>query len=324
MELSIIIPMYNVESYIGRCLRSCFAQDLEENEYEILIINDGSTDDSLHIASEMIKCHPNARVISQANGGLSAARNTGIDNAQGQYLFFVDSDDWIETNCLKKIIFTCNRLKLDILRICAANITGNGAIRRNSYQEDIIERGIDVLKKGVVYCAPFSIYRRDFLNQYGLRFYPGIYHEDNEFTPRSYFYAQRVSSLNDVLYYVYSNPESITRKPNPKKAFDVITVMDSLREFSSVLNSDEQRIFNYHIASSMNAALNETYSMDHKNNRLFNDALFEHKHLFGHLKASDSLQFKMEGLAFSLFPHHVVEVYHFLRLFDFRKLLHSK
>ena len=321
IEISIVIPMYNVAIYIERCLRSCFCQDLDKNKYEILIINDGSTDNSLQIANSIIKDYSNARIISQDNAGLSAARNTGIDNAKGRFLFFLDSDDWIAKNCLSKIVDKCNALDLDVLRICAANMIGDKAVRRNSYNENEVFRGVDVLKRGVVYCAPFSIFRRSFLNQYSLRFYTGIYHEDNEFTPRAYYFANRVSSLNDIFYYVYQNPESITRKPNPKKAFDIITVMESLREFSMSLEDEEKRIFDFHISASLNTGLNETYSMDSDSIKLLNQALNEHRHLFLHLMSSSSLKFKVEGVFFSLFPRHVVEIYHFLRLFDYRKLM---
>lgn len=96
MKLSIIVPMYNVEQYIEKCLKSLLNQDLSRDDYEILIINDGSKDRSKHIVNEYMKNNKNIRMINQKNGGQSKARNTGIDNAKGEYLFFVDSDDYIE------------------------------------------------------------------------------------------------------------------------------------------------------------------------------------------------------------------------------------
>lgn len=95
--------MYNVEKFLAKCILSCENQDISKNEYEIICVNDGSPDNSFQIAETLALQYPNIKVISQPNRGLSAARNTGICCAQGDYIFFVDSDDWIEEKILKKI-----------------------------------------------------------------------------------------------------------------------------------------------------------------------------------------------------------------------------
>ena len=107
-KLSLIIPMYNVELYIEKCLNSCINQDLSADEYEIIIVNDGSKDNSLSIAESIAQKHNNVRIITQTNGGLSSARNTGLINSRGEYIWFIDSDDWIEPNVLKELYTTAS------------------------------------------------------------------------------------------------------------------------------------------------------------------------------------------------------------------------
>ena len=109
--LTIVIPVYNVEKYIEKCLLSCVHQDIPSDSYEIIVVNDGTKDNSLRIAESIATTHSNISIVSQQNKGLSAARNTGLKLAKGNYIWFIDSDDWIEDNCLSSI---CQRLAQDI------------------------------------------------------------------------------------------------------------------------------------------------------------------------------------------------------------------
>ena len=98
MILSIIIPVYNVEKYVEKCIRSCENQDIPKENYEVIVVNDGSPDGSLAIVERLANEFSNIKVINQENKGLSMARNTGLEAAKGEYVWFVDSDDWIEEN----------------------------------------------------------------------------------------------------------------------------------------------------------------------------------------------------------------------------------
>ena len=136
MELSIIIPMYNAASSIERCLVSTQRQNIAKTDYEVIVINDGSTDNSLEVANGVASRYSNIQLYSQENGGLSRARNAGLDKAKGDYIFFLDSDDSIAENCLEKIISKCKEHNLDILRICAANVIDGVPKRRFTLNED--------------------------------------------------------------------------------------------------------------------------------------------------------------------------------------------
>jgi len=320
MVLSIIIPMYNVEQYIGKCLDSCFCQDIPLSDYEVICVNDGSPDKSGDIARRYACKYSNLKVINRPNGGLSAARNTGIDNAEGDYVMFLDSDDWIEENCLAKI---CRQLKVetpDILSICAANMIDGKPVRRFSHAGKLPMAGIEVMKKRMSPCAPFSITRRKLLNDKQLRFFEGIYHEDSEFTPRLYYYAAKVSFMDDIIYYVYQNPESITRKPNPKKIFDVIGVVcPRLHDFSVNLKQDEKQVFSNRISSDINTALSRSRECTEAQIKEVNRLCYRNRYLFKHLMSSTVLKYKLEGYLFGLFPRNTVLMYRLIQLFNLKR-----
>ena len=309
--LSIIIPVYNVEAFIERCLKSVEDQDLSLNEYEVISVNDGSTDCSLDILNRLSSHYHNIKIISQENKGLSEARNTGLKHATGKYIMFVDSDDWIEKNCLKKITTICEEDQLDLLRICAANCTNDGKIqRRFSFQDRAsIMDGREVVRKGFYACAPFSIYRKTFLDENILRFFPGIYHEDNEFTPRVLYYAKRVEEINDVVYYVYQNPSSITRTVNPKKCFDNIIVAERLLDFASDKDEEWKKLTYHLVVRAINGCLYDSLNIDKDSKRMLNKTLFDKRALFKCYQTEKSSIHRLQGIFFSLFPRSVTSVY---------------
>lgn len=319
--LSIIVPVYNVEQFIEKCIDSLLNQNLSKEEYEIIAVNDGSTDKSLSILEKLRITGSNLLVISQENKGLSAARNTGLKQARGRYTWFVDSDDWIEKNCLEMVTNICISKNLDVLQICAANVI-NGVPHRRFYRQNeySVIKGSDCLKKRLSFCAPFSIYRTLFLKENDLWFYEGIYHEDNDFTPRVFSKANRVLAINDILYYVYLNPNSITRTVNPKKSLDCILVMNRLSEFQKSLEKNLWQSFDNIITTTMNVALHDTIGLEKEDMKAFTKALNENKHLFRHLWRSNSWVYKIESILMYLFPMHPIEVYRFLNFFDRRSI----
>lgn len=317
MILSIIIPIYNVEKYVEKCIRSCEAQDMSKDDYEIVVINDGSPDNSLKIVKCIADEYPNIKIISQANKGLSAARNTGMRNASGEYYMFVDSDDWIAENCLGKI---CRKLKAeqpDALAICAANVKGEGMIeRRQTYADETPTSGYELLKKGVSPCAPFAIWSAKFFNKYKLSFFDGIFHEDSEFTPRAYYFAEKVSFVNDIIYCVFQNPNSITRTPNPKRAFDLVNVVCThLSEFcESVVRKEHRQIFYNLIALYLNNALAYICMADKRQQDLLDDAISLNGHLILDMQNASSAKYRFEAFLFRAFPKHYVRIYKMLKL----------
>lgn len=317
--ISIVIPVYKVEEYLSDCLHSCVKQNLDYNQYEIIIINDGSPDNSLGIAKEYENKYSHIHVFSQENSGLSVTRNNGLKLAKGKYVWFVDSDDRIRENCLKEIVEKCEEDNLDLLAICGARVIDGIEHRRFSYTDFSLVSGIEVLNKNgkIPFPVQFSIFRRQFLIENRLNFYPGIFHEDAEFSPRAYFYAKRVGFSNDIFYLTTINPNSITRSVNYKKSFDCIRVALSIHKFMNDIARGECEIFFHnHISLMINNALANIllYNLVDRDDILkqFSDYLFSNRYLFAHLHKSSISKYKFEAILFSLFPNHVVSVYKFL------------
>ena len=229
MTLSIIIPVYNVEAYLSKCLDSI----LVDNTFtgQVICVNDGSTDGSLAILEQYAAIYPNLEIVSQDNSGLSVARNTGFDRAIGDYVFFPDSDDWIFPGSLDKIL---------------SQIDGEDVVYFNAKKffedQQLYSKGIDIpnLKdlSGAAYfaaiydqprnmpcvCVCGGVYLRSFLKEHNLYNEPGIYHEDNYFTPQVLLKAQRVSSINEYVYAYRIREGSITADVKPKHIHDMLFI----------------------------------------------------------------------------------------------------
>jgi|SRR5690554_3140403 len=313
IKISIIIPVYNVEKYVEKCLRSCAEQDLPSNEFEIIVINDGTQDNSLEIVNNVACNYNNIRVFSQENTGLSGARNKGLSLAKGEYVWFVDSDDWIQENCLKTIydkVEGYDLLAMGLIR----NYESNSKLSESlNHQSSSIKNGHDLLKTVFLPQIPTYIYNRSFLLRNDLMFYEGIFHEDNEFTPRVIYYANKVKVLKESFYYAYKREGSITTQPNPKKAFDSIIVAESLSLFCENIEKEFQDRFNQIISGVINNALSNTYEMSQTKKNELNKFIFQRRYLFKHLRKSSILKYKVEGFLFTFFPKNTVSIYQYIQ-----------
>ncbi len=229
MNLSIIIPVYNVENYISKCLDSI----LVGNAFigQVVCVNDGSTDNSLKILESYVKKYPNVEIFTQQNAGLSAARNTGIKAAKGEYVCFVDSDDYWEPNVLGGLMEQIERDKLDVLRFKYQNVNENYEVfnpnkgnpyRNDDYSESVTD-GVSFLNSrfGTACYAVMFIVRRSLLD--GCIFTEGIYFEDVDWTPRMLSRAKRVASADTVVYSYLVRKGSITKaidRTKQKKVLD--------------------------------------------------------------------------------------------------------
>lgn len=212
MKLSIIIPYYNNGNYFKRCFDSLLQQELKSDEFEIIVVDDGSTEDTGRLLSYIEK-HDNIRYIRQENAGPGAARNRGLDVAQGEYVFFCDSDDFIAENVLGSLYqIACNN-KLDMLFHNRIQINDGDSInehRRNFGKIDFYPSGKHYFGaiNGYIKSGPtFYIINRLFIERNKLRFPNGIITEDTAFYIDALIVAGPVAVVDvDVYYYVtYSN-----------------------------------------------------------------------------------------------------------------------
>lgn len=208
MKLSIIVPVFNVEQYLKQCLESLQGQNY--SDFEVICVNDGSTDGSRKILTEMENRFSQMRIIDRENGGLSAARNTGLKEAKGDYIVFVDSDDWVEPTMLSRLAAECEGEEM-VCFACRRTDTNTNDIllTEQSAGWDYYNRYALEARIVPFVCVWQRCYRREFLTGNNLFFREGILHEDNEFTPRACLKAKSVRVIPDILYNYRVRPGSI-------------------------------------------------------------------------------------------------------------------
>lgn len=233
IKLSIIVPVYNVENYIHPCFESIFNQGLNDDEFEVIIVNDGSTDRSMDMIADIINQHNNIMIINQNNQGLSVARNNGIAAAKGEYIIMPDSDDLLIGNSIPPLLDIALETKVDIV-VGDYLMMSNDEIEQLSYNK--IKRhatltkemtGIELLKNIKACYVWNKLYRRDFILQNHFSFIPGIRFQDIPFTHECYIKALRCIKVNSLLN-IYRRGHSSASDPNSfntQKAHDFSTAI---------------------------------------------------------------------------------------------------
>lgn len=203
MKFSIIIPAYNLERYIKDCLLSILSQDLNHSDYEIIVINDGSVDDTENIVKNMALENPQIKLINKENEGVSIARNVGIDNAQGDFLMFVDGDDSLETNTFKAIyrVMTENRLELARFGYNITDIQG-AIVEINKTSSSIMNGEAYLLSQNNPIFFPWLyVFSKKLLSESKIRFNSNLsFCEDKEFMIRLLSHVKRFQSFDLVRY----------------------------------------------------------------------------------------------------------------------------
>ena len=318
MKLSIVLTVFNKESYIERSLGALLSQNIsQEGEFEILVVNDGSTDNSAEVIKQYAGRDYRVRVLTQNNQGLSMARNNGLKAAKGEYVWFVDADDTVAPNAVASILIAIHEIP-DIIPIYAQT-DGSDTIRNAVDKASKTGREIIVGGKWEE-CGVFNVFRKSFLIDNELCFYPGIYHEDAEFTPRMLYLAQTVKVIPEVLYRVYRDPTSITQVPRSKRAFDYLTIALRLYDFlkgkGELSTSIGMSVFNK-VSVDLNMAFWVIVQNDKDEQRKFNRCFFDNRKIFTHiLRSSTHLKYRIEALFINLVPRNAVLVYKFMKAFS--------
>ena len=223
--LTVVIPVYNVEKYLKRCIESILIQ--EWKNYDILLVDDGSTDNSPQICDDYAKTYDFISVIHKKNGGLSAARNTGISNAEGEYVYFPDSDDWIEPDTFIALAEVVESQKFDIISFNREFVKGEeDAIVSDSLVTQVFEGKdafVQMLKHSYITgFANDKIYRKSLFIDNKIMFPSGKYYEDLGTNYKLFLLSEKVYATNQKYYhYLIDNPDSITQSWNEKKFRDM-------------------------------------------------------------------------------------------------------
>lgn len=236
MRFSVVIPVYNVEKYLKDCLDSVLNQTFAD--WEAICVNDGSTDNSSAILAEYASRDSRIKAITQPNGGLSAARNTGMRAAQGEYVFFLDSDDWLETNALKVLSEHLNGEDM----LCFSGRRYHEETKAFNPADELCEKsyesGMDYYNENALLprdfafvCTVLRAYKRTLLLENGLWFKEGIFHEDNLFTPLVCYYAKNVRVVDACLYNYRIRANSITTTAHLSRLRDLMGTANALAAF---------------------------------------------------------------------------------------------
>ena len=223
--LTVVIPVYNVERYLKRCIESVLAQ--EWKDYEILLVDDGSTDHSTQICDDYVKDYDFISVIHKENGGLSEARNTGISHAKGEYVYFPDSDDWIEPDTFIALAEALESQEFDIISFNRDFVKGEeDAIVSEPEVTQVFEGKdafVQMLKhRYITGFANDKIYRKSLFVDNNILFPSRKYYEDLGTNYKLFLSAKKVYATNQKYYhYLIDNPDSITQSWNEKKFRDM-------------------------------------------------------------------------------------------------------
>ena len=230
--LSIIVPVYNVEKYIRTCMESIFRQNLDENVFEVIIVNDGTTDHSMEVIQDIIREHSNIFVINQENKSLSVARNNGIAMAKGEYILMPDSDDLLIDNSLSVLLQKAVASKVDLVVADFLEMTDEEIDHITMIPQKELEvqvkTGEQLLLEDLNPGQCFvwrTLYKREFLINNHLTFVPGIRYQDVPFTHECYLKAGKCLRVFWLLNIYRRGHESATSSFNKKKAYDFCIVI---------------------------------------------------------------------------------------------------
>lgn len=291
MKLSIVVPVYNVEAYIKKCLLSCINQKgVSKDDYEIIIVNDGTKDKSMEIVENTIQQlspQRNITIINQVNKGLSEARNTGLKHVKGDYVWFVDSDDWIDEDSVENIISTLQRNNVDILQMPYK------IVYEGSSKEDIVHvksiatpiSGKDCMKlTRLPNLAQSRIIRKSLLQYEDIRFTPGILHEDAELKPRLLYVTESVMTLDKPCYnYLKRMNNSITSSFTMRNAEGRWYGVKSMHDYSKDFSYKDKMLFNEDMNFNMYFVLTGLKKLNKEEKRQMIDEISKYRDIFKRL-----------------------------------------
>lgn len=249
--LSVILPVYNVENYLEECLDSLLNQTY--SNFEIIAVNDGSTDNSLQILLKYKLLFKKMIIISQENSGLSSARNTGIEQCSGTYIYFLDSDDYISKNTFEKVIDIFKETDVDLIKFDATPFSDdpNFNVDLNEYNSNNIYQTGKIYEKSEFlsliekkYQAPVWLYifKADILKLNNLSFRPDLLHEDELFTPKLLVNCNKFYYINEQFFKRrYRKGSIMTTQNNEKSILNYNIIINDLYNYSEIFVGEEKK-----------------------------------------------------------------------------------
>ncbi|MEG0176111.1 glycosyltransferase [Anaerorhabdus sp.] len=233
-KVSIIVPIYNVEEYLGKCIESCLCQTF--TDYELILVNDGSTDNGLSICHEYEKKDSRIKVLDKPNGGLSDARNAGMKTAMSPYIYFLDSDDFIEPTLIEKCVNKLDETNADMVIFDVYQYfmkTNTKEIIKNGYGDSRcvnVGNNPEVLTK-VLNAAWNKMYKLSLFKDNHIEYPVGYYYEDLGTTYKLMLKANQICFINEPLYdYLADRPGNISQQFN-QKTYHILDMIEEIVEY---------------------------------------------------------------------------------------------
>ena len=275
MKISFVIPVYNAELYLNKCIKSIYNSELPDTELEIIMIDDGSTDNSVEVAKQICQQYKNTMLLEQENQGSSVARNAGIEKATGDYIWFIDSDDYLDSSLLGRIKNDIIENNFpDIFAIQLKLIDGKTTCIECSQQKvkhNVILKGRNAILSGYQPSSACAlICKRDLIKKHQLRFYVGISHQDVEFSMRAVALAKNIY-FSDYQAYIYIKHSGSVSKPKTVEKQYFYTIGDmyvALSHQKFIETLEDKELQDYILRWSNNILFNLVLSIKCSNNPL--------------------------------------------------------
>ncbi len=279
MKISIIVPMYNTEKYIEKCIESVL--NIQEIDYELIIVNDGSTDNSVETIEKYLLSNTKIKLINQDNQGVSVARNTGIIASTGDYIYFLDSDDWIETKSFEMII---NDLEIEYNNGNEIDIIiGQEHIHSEYHNYEILDERIPkklinktILSKEYMRDSirgkywnvrlPIYLYKRELIINNNILFPTNRKsNEDELFTINILYHANKIKITDKIFGYYRARPGSVMSVLNINHAIDIFeNIKDLMDKYKNELDKDIRKIIFYMIKKYYKSAMKKAIQCKRK------------------------------------------------------------
>jgi len=249
MHFSIIIPAFNSEKYISTCLNSCLSNtEVNSNQFEIIVVDDGSVDNTVALVIQYQARYSNIKLISKLNGGVSSARNLGVENSSGDYILFVDADDEIAANSLSKLSLYIDEFsQTEILILNSVKIKSKTEqLKMYPYPNTLRGKfwsGVELFKSGYLRGSVCGVmFKKTFLNKNKIRFVENIKNgEDALFMTVSFMYVEIVDHLDLDFYFINETEDSASRSWTEERVFSMVKSLNSVHTYLNDDLSDDQK-----------------------------------------------------------------------------------
>lgn len=244
--ISVVVPVYNVENYLPSCIDSIINQSYKQ--LEIILVNDGSTDSSGIICEKYATNDKRVIIKHIKNSGSSVARNEGLDIATGEYIAFVDSDDYINTDMFSQMVEALEEYNLDFVEITPNHLLNKNLIDKKLYIEDRVT-AINRILKTTAFSVWRRLYRKDLVSE--MRFIPGIIHQDVFFTMDVLNKIEKSGFINNTLYYYNKDNYSVIRSKYSKQKLETGIrateyIVKSLKDYSKTKKAVDNYLTHYY------------------------------------------------------------------------------